>query len=361
MVPIARPLLPSAEAIRPYLERIDKTRIYSNFGPLARELEARLAGHFGLSSDCAVSAANATLALTSTLAAMTHGEQGVCLLPSWTFCASAHAVIAAGLKPHFLDVDPASWLLTPELVERALGEVANVRAIMPVAPFGAPVALASWEELTLRTGIPVVIDAAAAFAEQQVGDVPVVFSLHATKILGAGEGGMVLVRNPHLIAEITKRLNFGFYNVRSASVAAFNGKMSEYAAAVGLASFDGWEETRMAWSQLLTRYEHELDLRGIRRTRPLNPGLTSTLVYSFPKDARHLSARLTEVGIGNIRWYADGCHAEPAFSAYSAGDLPVTKALASSCLGLPFYLDLDERTLSQIADALSGILRIASF
>src|SRR5260221_12082929 len=71
MVPIARPLLPSAEAIRPYLERIDKTRIYSNFGPLARELEARLAGHFGLSSDCAVSAANATLALTSALAAMT--------------------------------------------------------------------------------------------------------------------------------------------------------------------------------------------------------------------------------------------------------------------------------------------------
>ena len=355
MIPVARPLLPSAEAIRPYLERIDAARIYSNFGPLARELQARLARHSGLSPDCAVSAANGTVALTATLTARTGGAQGTCLLPSWTFCASAHAVIAAGLKPHFLDVDPRSWRLTPELAEQALGQIDDVRAVMPVAPLGAPVDVAPWEDFTTRTGIPVVIDAAAAFAGQRAGDVPVVISLHATKILGAGEGAIVLARNPELIAEVTRRLNFGFYGVRSASVAGFNGKLSEYSAAVGLAALDAWPETRIRWSQLLARYERALDARGVRRTRPSNSGLASTLVYSFSDDASRLSSRLAEAGIGSLRWYSDGCHAEPGFSAFSRGPLPVTVALASSCLGLPFYLDLQDQALDRIANALAAI------
>jgi dTDP-4-amino-4,6-dideoxygalactose transaminase len=353
VIPVARPLLPTAEAIRPYLARIDAKRIYSNFGPLARELEARLAHHYGLSPDCAVSAANGTVALTATLASLTRGVPGVCVLPSWTFCASAHAVVAAGLKPHFLDVDPGSWRLTPEQAEQALGQTESIRAIMPVAPFGAPVDVAQWDDFTTRTRIPVVIDAAAAFACQQIGDTPLVISLHATKILGAGEGAIVLARNPELIVEVTRRLNFGFHGARSASVAGFNGKLSEYSAAVGLAAYDAWDETRMAWSQLLTRYEQALDSRGVRRTRPLNGGLASTLVYSFPTDVNRLASRLAETGIGSLRWYGDGCHAEPGFSAFTRGPLPVTAALVSSCLGLPFFLDLEEQALDRIANVLA--------
>ena len=355
MIPVARPLLPPTAAILPYLERIDAARIYSNFGPLVRELESRLAGHFGLAPECAVTASNATAALTATLAALTRGAAGTCLLPSWTFCASAHAVVAAGLKPHFLDVDPQSWRLTPELAEQTLDQVKNVRAIMPVAPFGAPVDIAPWEAFTRRTGVPVVIDAAAAFASQQTGDVPVVISLHATKILGAGEGGVVMARNQELIADVTRRLNFGFYGKRSASVSGINGKLSEYSAAVGLASLDAWPKTKAAWSQLLTRYEQALDVRDVQRTRPSNSGLTSTLVYRFPADSNELSTKLAKAGIGTLRWYTDGCHSEPGFSAFSRGPLPVTAALASSCLGLPFYLDLEDQSIDRIADALAVI------
>ena len=196
MIPVARPLLPTADATRPYLDRIDATRFYSNFGPLARELEARLAVHFGLSPDCVVSAANGTLALTAALATVTRGA-GTCLMPSWTFCGSAHAVVAAGLKPHFLDVDPRSWGLGPEVATRALEQVPDVSAILPVAPFGAPVDVAPWEALTRASHIPVLIDAAAAFDGQQIGTTPVVISLHATKILGAGEGAICWLAIPN--------------------------------------------------------------------------------------------------------------------------------------------------------------------
>ena len=356
MIPVARPLLPAAAAIRPYLERIDKTRIYSNFGPLTQELESRLARHFGLTPDCAVSAANATVALTATLAALSGGHGGVCLLPSWTFCASAHAVVAAGLRPHFLDVDPRSWRLTPEVVMQAVREIANVRAVMPVAPFGAPLECEPWRELAIRTGIPVLIDAAAAFASQHVGDLPVIISLHATKILGAGEGAIVLARDPALITEVSRRLNFGFYGVRSASVAAFNGKMSEYSAAVGLAALDRWGDTRTAWLDLFAQYERALDAARISRNAPTNRGLSTTLVYSFPVAAERLASHLAGAGIGTLRWYGDGCHAEPAFAGFSHGALSVTTALASSCLGLPCFLDLGDQELSHIVDVLARFL-----
>jgi dTDP-4-amino-4,6-dideoxygalactose transaminase len=355
LIPVARPLMPPAEAILPYLKRMDAQRVYSNFGPLARELEARLARHFGLLPECVVTASNATAALSATLSALIHGAGGICLLPSWTFCASAHAVVAAGLQPHFLDVDPHSWRLTAEAAQRALAHVPNVRAVMPVAPFGAPVNVAPWEEFSKRTGVPVLIDAAAAFAGQHAGDVPVVISLHATKILGAGEGGAVLTRNKELIEDVTRRLNFGFYGVRSASVAGINGKLSEYSAAVGLASLDAWPKTRIAWSQLLARYERALDARGISRTRPLNSGLTSTLVFGFPGDAKRLASLLGEAGIATLRWYSDACHAEPAFRDCTRAALPVTENLVSSCLGLPFYLDLEDQAIDQIANTLAAI------
>jgi dTDP-4-amino-4,6-dideoxygalactose transaminase len=302
-----------------------------------------------------VSAANGTLALTAALATLTRGT-GTCLVPSWTFCGSAHAVVAAGLRPHFLDVDPRSWRLAPEVATRALEEVPDVCAILPVAPFGAPVDVAPWEALTRASRLPVLIDAAAAFDGQQIGTAPVVISLHATKILGAGEGAIVLARDPELIAEVTRRLNFGFYGERVASVAGFNGKLSEYAAAVGLAACDAWAANRVRWAHLLSRYEAALDARGVRRTGPCGGGLSSTLVYSFPADARALSARLAQAGVGTLRWYGAGCHAEPAFAAFPHHPLPVTATLASSCLGLPFFIDLEQESLDHIVNAVADFL-----
>ena len=155
---------------------------------------------------------------------------------------------------------------------------------------------------------------------------------------------------------MTRRLNFGFYGERVATVAGFNGKLSDYAAAVGLAAFDAWAENRVRWAQLLSRYEAALDARRVRRTGPCGGGLSSTLVYSFPADARVLSARLAQAGVGSLRWYGAGCHAEPAFQAFPQAPLPVTAALGSSCLGLPCFLDLEEESLDRVVSVLVDAL-----
>lgn len=119
-VPVLRPLLPGAEAVLPYLRRIDESRWYSNDGPLLREFESRLAAHFGVADNEVAVVANGTQGLALALRASGAGAGGLCLVPAWSFPATAHAVINAGLIPYFVDVDHASWSLTPDIARHAL-------------------------------------------------------------------------------------------------------------------------------------------------------------------------------------------------------------------------------------------------
>ena len=137
-IAVARPLLPSADALLPYLRRIDQTRIYGNMGPLTRELEERLARHFSVPSGSVATVANATLGLTLALQALGSRAGSLCLMPAWTFAASGHAAVAAGLRPYFLDVDADDWCIKPDSVMAAIGRLGadQVGAVMPVAPFG---------------------------------------------------------------------------------------------------------------------------------------------------------------------------------------------------------------------------------
>ena len=138
-----------------------------------------------------------------------------------------------------VDVDPASWALEPLAARKFLRHSPGpVSAVIPVSPFGDPIDFAAWRLFRDETGLAVVIDAAAMFDTIRAESVPAVISLHATKVLGVGEGGFVIGTDTSLIQELQKRANFGFRDSREATVRSFNGKMSEYAAAVGLAALD---------------------------------------------------------------------------------------------------------------------------
>src|SRR6202041_975237 len=95
-IPIARPRLPTRAAIAPYLDRIDAARWYANHGPLVREPETRLAARLG-ERTAVTTVANGTVALTLALQAAGAKPGTLCLMPAWTFVATAHAAMAAGL------------------------------------------------------------------------------------------------------------------------------------------------------------------------------------------------------------------------------------------------------------------------
>ncbi|MBR45936.1 MAG: hypothetical protein CMM31_05565, partial [Rhodospirillaceae bacterium] len=161
---IAVPRMPEADALLPYLRHIDEARYYSNFGPLVREFEARMAAELGVAPAMVATVSSGTQALILGLRAACVAPGTLCMMPAWTFSGRAHAAREAGLIPYFVDVSPESWALSPEISGAALREAPEpVGAVMPVAPFGAPIDYAAWDAFADETGIAIAIDAAAAF------------------------------------------------------------------------------------------------------------------------------------------------------------------------------------------------------
>ena len=245
-IPVLKPRLPAVEQLLPYLQRIDASRVYSNFGPLAREFGERLSHHFGLPQHGVIVAASGTAALTGAIlatAGRASQDRPVAIVPAFTFVATASAVEACGYRVQFADVDPDDFVLDPArlLTEHALDRVGLV---IPVGAFGRAVDQAAWKAFRDETGIAVVIDGAACFEiatsspNRTFGDIPVAISFHATKSFGVGEGGCVVTRDLNLATRVVRAINFGFLGSRDCQSPNINGKLSEYHAAVGLAELD---------------------------------------------------------------------------------------------------------------------------
>ncbi len=361
-LPVLRPRLPRAAALAPYLERIDEAGWYTNAGPLHNALRERLAAHFGIAGEGVTLTANGTLGLTLALQAQNPPPGSYCLLPSWTFVATAHAVRQAGLRPFFVDVEPASWAVSPtSALLQVAGAPGPVGAVVAVAPFGAALDLMAWDRFQQASGLAVVIDAAAGFDSLRPGRVPAMVSLHATKALGIGEGGLVVTEDAELSAEIGARTRFGFRGERLATADATNAKLSEYAAAVGHAALDAWPATREAWIGLRGRYEAALaGLSGIELSPGLSGVASSSLVVLARGDAEDSAEALAGQGIGSHPWWGRGCHRQPPFRDCPRAALPVTEALAERSLGLPFHLDMTAGDVERVAAALDRAQRRAA-
>jgi dTDP-4-amino-4,6-dideoxygalactose transaminase len=360
LIPVARPRLPSAAAILPYLRQIDANAWYSNHGPLAQLLQQRLATHWDVAASEVTLVSNATAGLTLLLQASGARLGSYCLMPSWTFVASAGAVTAAGLIPHFVDIRPGAWAPDPAEIRR-LATMHDVGAVLVVAPFGAPLEMGQWDCLQRELGIPVVIDAAAAFDTLRAGgpmpasECPIAVSLHATKVFGIGEGGALIVREPELMKRVRSRAQFGFLGSRESRLPGVNSKLSEYAAAVGLAGLDTWQETRDRWDRVTQAYIAMLPDRLALTPRFGQSWVASTLTLLWPEDASDVAEQLAARGIATLSWWGPGCHMQPAYNALPAEPLPVTSLYARRAVGVPFWQDLSEAQIATVCRALGEL------
>ncbi len=359
-VPVAKPRLPTSDQIASYLRRIDSARWYTNGGPLAQEFEERLALQCGGAAQVAT-VANATVGLTLALLASDLPEGALCMVPSWTFAATGHAILLARLVPWIVDVNPETWALEADEAREFLADAPGpVSAVVPVSPFGAPIDLEPWRNFREETGIAVVADAAAAFDSVCASEIPAVVSLHATKVCGIGEGGFVVSTERAFAEEIQKRANFGFWNSRESTARSFNGKLSEYAAAVGLAGLDTWPETRTDFLRVARGYRQNLEDQASVR---LQPGfgenwVTSTvLVESQTSDADMLTRVLSENGIASRRWWGGGLHQHRSFQSFPRHRVAQTEAMAARVVGLPCWRDLPNDSIEEVCALLlsSGV------
>jgi dTDP-4-amino-4,6-dideoxygalactose transaminase len=350
--------MPTAEQILPYLREIDANKRYTNFGPLNDRFEQRIiadvAPHLDASNITTVS--NCTVGLELALQANGLGHGARVLLPSLTFVATATAITRVGMIPVFTDVDAHSWCLTPDIAAK---NAAEVDAIMPVSTFGCPHDMDAWDAFSQKWSKPVIVDAAGGYGNQGAGKVvDVVFSFHATKSFGAGEGGAILSPSSARIADARRLANFGIDTSTSLLVElGTNGKMSEYHGAVGLAMYDQWESVKRERRELLVRY-HAI-LAGycpdiVLQNKPVH-GVYPLMSILLPRGilASKVAQGLAHAGIDSRRWYSPPLHLHPILiDLPTTGQLKVSEELGQRILGLPFHTELTDPDIQLIASCL---------
>jgi dTDP-4-amino-4,6-dideoxygalactose transaminase len=351
----------------PYLQLIDGNRWYTNRGPLVVELERRLSLLFGAGSENVVTASSGTSAIEGAIlasAGRATAQRPFALVPAYTFVGTAVAVERCGYLPYLVDIDAKSWTISPaRLFDHRM--LPRTGVVVPVAPYGRAPSQASWAEFTRRTGIPVVIDAAAAFEavvadpDGTVGAVPMALSFQATKPFSTGEGGAVVWSDADGLARVVGCLNFGFRRARDSESPGTNGKMSEYHAAVGLAALDEWEAKTAANRAVAIAYRRAAAAHGIAERFIVAPQIASNYVLLTATTAAQTANLVRELeahGIEHRLWYGLGLHRQTFFAAAAADPLPVTDDLAPRLVALPAFEDLSAAALGEIVARVASAL-----
>jgi dTDP-4-amino-4,6-dideoxygalactose transaminase len=373
-VPLLVPDLPSPQELMPYLERMHASKVYSNFGPLVRELEQQLVRRFqvGNPQAAAVTVSSATLGLELALVALALPPGARVLVPALTFVATATAVARAGYVPVLGDIDPESWLLTPRIATQMRKHLA-FDAVIPVATFGVPHDMQGWEEFERSTGLPVLVDAASAFGSQwlQGGSGTLIFSMHATKSLPAGEGGLVVSTREGLVDKVRQMSNFGINLKPGARVPTgvlaslgTNAKMSEYHAAVGLASLARWDAGARRRRELYRTLRTGLDVAtdGVLRWQAAPAeGIAAPVLMCtrmpHAADRQRLERLCQKLKIMTRRWYQPLLGEIRGTAArWESAPTPHANAIARDLIGLPFFLSMSPLQQDAVRSAVVSAL-----
>jgi dTDP-4-amino-4,6-dideoxygalactose transaminase len=350
MIPVMKPKLPDSKNLAPWLAKIDSSNTYSNFGPLTWELRVAYSKYLGVDASRIIPLSNATLALQGVLEIANRSNW---ILPDYTFAATGHAAVATSRDVFFADVNLEDFQLDiPTSIE--LSDF----GVIPVMPFGAPIDFTNWEKYP-----SVVIDAAASLGstppnfELMPENTAVVYSLHATKVLGAGEGAIVVLQNEDLANQLRAWSNFGFDGTRVSSIKSTNAKMSEFTAAVALASLEGLITEESEWADALNLIS-QLDIPS--RYRTVVDGYSGFRPYWIIQ-ARNLEERrrlehfLKSGGVETRSWWASPLSEMPAFSRINKlGENLNSKLLSETHLGLPIWRGISQSEMSLIEKLLNS-------
>jgi dTDP-4-amino-4,6-dideoxygalactose transaminase len=375
---VGRPNVGDADTLTRHVRDLISTRRLSNNGPKVQQFERRLLDWLGGQSCVAV--ANGTLGLM--LASQALRLWGEVILPSFTFIGTAHSLAWQGLTPVFCDIDPDTYLISPEQVEALI--TPRTSAILAVHLFGRTCDIDALEEIAWRHGLKLIFDAAHAFGCSYRGG-PIadrgdasIFSFHATKVVNAGEGGVVTTPHPDVARALSRMRNFGFRDYDEVDGLGINAKMSELSAAMGLTSLDGADEFIVANRRNFDCYRRLLDpIPGITML-PVDESETNNYHYVVidvdPEEAgvsRDVLLRVLHAeNILARRYFHPGCHRmEPYVSTppWQGTHLPHTERMASRILTLPTGTAVGEAEIEAVCVVLglavgsASLLPVAAF
>ena len=298
-----------------------------------------------------------TSALHLALLALGIGPGDEVIVPSFTFAATANSVALTGAKPVFVDIDPVTYNIDPNLIESAITK--RTKAIQVVHLYGLPADMSNILAIARKHDLLVVEDAAQAHLASIKGK-PVgtfgdaaAFSFYPTKNMTSGEGGMIVLRNLEQ-ARICKLLrNQGMEKRYQNEVVGFNLRMTDIHAAIGISHLKKVHN----WTRIRQENAGYLNGKITSVVTPFTPQGYSHVFHQYTvrvrKNREEFSAKLTELGIGNSVYYPTQVHKLPSFALKL--ELKHTEDATMQVLSLPIHPSLSKKDLNRIADAVNRV------
>jgi perosamine synthetase len=374
-VPITKPALTEEEARAPY-DSIKSGWVTQ--GPKVAEFEKAVAGYVGAKHGIATTSCTTGLHLALASIGVTAGDEVI--VPSFTFIASANAILYTGATVVFCEIDPRTFNADPADIEKRITK--KTKAIMPVDQIGLACDIGPINDIAKRHGIPVVEDAAptigGTYKGRRVGSNAhqTVFSFHPRKVITTGEGGMITT-DDDVLADRARKLRAHAMSVSDLDrhtadrpileeyhELGFNYRMTDIQASIGLVQVRRLDELLAIRVAKADRYGRELaDIKKLRT--PYTPPYATHTYQSYcldldaSIDRDDLMARLLQRGIATRRGVM-ASHLEKVYrDRVGKVSLPITEQKARSTMLIPLFATMTDEEQTYVIEALHEELAAA--
>ncbi len=361
IITVTSPLLPSLDEFIPYLKNIWEHKWLTNNGHYHQELEKALCEYLKVPYISLFT--NGTLPLMCALQALR--ITGEVITTPYSFVATTHSLWWNGIRPVFVDIDPATCNIDPDKIEAAI--TPQTTAIMPVHVYGTPCDTKRIQEIADKYGLKIIYDAAHAFGVEingksilEAGDMSTL-SFHATKVYNTIEGGALICHDEKTKKRIDYLKNFGFAGETTVVAPGINGKMDEVRAAYGLLNLKQVDKAIEAREQIVRQYKNGLrnvpgirfmdDISKVKHNYAYFPIFIDVKQYRMTRDDLYL--KLKEKGILGRRYFY------PLISEFStyrgldsakSNNLSTAQKIADSVICLPLYHNLSTEEIDYIIE-----------
>lgn len=335
-------------------------------GPKVKKFEEEYAKFAGVKHAIAVNTGTAALHAALLAADIKSGDEVI--LPSFTFVATAEAVVLAGGKPIFADIDSETYTLSPEAVKKAITK--KTKAIIPVDLYGLPADVKGIREVLTENNLLIVEDCAQSHGAIYEGYTAGTFadiscwSLYAAKNIGTGEGGVVTTNNDELAEKVRMIRTHGEKVKYQSSILGTNYRMTEMQAAIGVVQLRRLPEffdKRLKNAQRLTKKlegSDKIKLPPILDDRKPSWYLYTVRIKDITEEKRNdILNKMRNKGIGAEAYYPIPVNKMPYYhETFGEFNLPATESAAKQVLSLPIHPGVTEEQIDYIAETFLTLL-----
>jgi dTDP-4-amino-4,6-dideoxygalactose transaminase len=342
MINVTRSMMPDFEKYQEKIKKLWETRWLTNNGDYLVELERRLSERFD--TQCVI-VSNGTLALLIAIELFDFPKGSEIIVTPFTFAATVEAIIWQGYKPVFADIDPETFNISPEEIEKRITE--KTVAIMPVHVFGNPCNVEEIQDIAEKHNLRVIYDAAHCFdvfyegkSVYKFGDISVA-SFHATKVFHTIEGGAIFSDNSELIEKARRLRNFGFNQKVEIVDVGINAKMNEFQAAMGLLNLEIVDEEIEKRKRVFEKYRELLgdvvDYQKLSERLTKYNYIYMPVLFADEKTRDNVFEELRANSYNTRKYFYPSLN-----SIFSRQNCPNSESVSSRILHLPLYGDLED-------------------